>query len=64
MKKFRTTLVIFAVMILVAHLYFIDFSDLTWSGNAGGYLGIVAMLFVILSVIFSNRYDKQQQTKQ
>jgi len=61
MNKIRIGLAVFAVVIIIAELTIIDFSNLTWSKNLGSFSVIVAMILVIISSIFQIRQDKKQQ---
>lgn len=36
----------------------IKYTGLSWLNNAGSYLGIVAMILILISVIFSSRKEK------
>ena len=58
MEKFRRGLIIFAVVLIIAQLTVIDYSNLSWSNNAGSYLGIFSMICVIISVGLSKRQAK------
>ena len=60
-NKIRIGLAVFAVVIIIAELTIIDFSNLTWSKNLGSFSVIVAMILVIISSIFQIRQDKKQQ---
>lgn len=60
MKKFRYGLILFALIIIVAQLLIIDYTNLSWSNNAGSYLGIISMILLIMSMLFSNRYDEKR----
>jgi predicted ferric reductase len=59
MKKFRRVLILFALLIMIGQLVIIDYSDLSWSNNAGSYLGILSMILLIASMIYSIRYDQK-----
>ena len=59
MRKFRIGLILFTVIIIIAQLTLVDYSDLSWSRNAKSYLGIFGMICIILSMIFSNRYENK-----
>ena len=63
MRKFRIGLIITAVVLILVQLGVIEYSDLSWSVNSGSYWGIISMIFLIISMILSNRYDKKNQTK-
>ena len=58
MKKLRFGLIGFAVIIIIGQLLVMDYGDLSWGENAGSYLGIFSMLFLIASMIYSNRYER------
>jgi hypothetical protein len=57
MKKFRFGLIAFAVIIIIGQLLVIDYDDLSWTNNAGSYLGLFSMVLLIISMLFSNRYE-------
>ncbi len=41
----------------------VDYSDLSWTENAGSYLGIVSMLLLIVSMVLSNQHEKKNTHK-
>lgn len=55
MKKFRIGLIILAIVIIVAELVFIDFSNLFSSRNFGPYASLTGMIFLIISQIIEIR---------
>lgn len=57
MINFKKGIIIFAISIFIGHLLLIDYSDMTWTINASSYLGIVAMILLIISMILSIRND-------
>jgi hypothetical protein len=59
MKKFRIGLIIGAVIIIIAELTFIDYSNLLLSRNIGSYLTTIGLIYVIFSMIFAIKYDKK-----
>ncbi|RCW21032.1 hypothetical protein DFO77_1572 [Marinilabilia salmonicolor] len=63
MKKFRIGLIFFAIVIIIGQLTVVNYSDLRWSENAGSYLGIISMIFIIISLILSNKHDMKNQNK-
>jgi hypothetical protein len=60
MKKFRIGLIVFAIIIIIGQLIIIDYINLSWSNNGGSYLGIISMICLIISMILSNRYEKNE----
>jgi hypothetical protein len=58
MRKFRIGIIIGAVVICIAELTFIDFSNFTLSKNLGPCLTLSAMILVIFSQIFELRNEK------
>lgn len=58
MEKFRRGFIIFAVVLIIAQLTVIDYSNLSWLNNAGSYLGIFSMICVIISVGLSKHQAK------
>jgi uncharacterized membrane protein len=63
MRKFRIGLIISAVVMILVQLGVVEYSDLSWSVNAGSYWGIISMILLIISMFYSNRYEKKNQTK-
>lgn len=59
MSKLRNQLMIFACLVIAGQLLIIDYNDLSWTSNAGSYLGIISMFFVIASMILSKRNEKK-----
>jgi hypothetical protein len=55
MKKFRITLIILAIVIIIAELVFIDFSNLSSSKNFGPYATLTGMILLIISQIIEIR---------
>lgn len=49
-----------ASVALIGQVVLIDYKDFSWSNNAGNYLGIIAMICVILSMILSNLHENKQ----
>jgi len=60
-KKIRVGLIVSAIVLIIANLTLIDYSNLTWSKNLGKFSGILAMIFLIISMIIQIRYDKKHQ---
>ena len=60
MKKFRIGLIVFAIIIIIGQLTIMDYINLSWSNNGGSYLGIISMICLIISMILSNRYEKNE----
>jgi len=58
MKKIRIGLIIGAIVISIAELTFIDFSNLILSKNLGPCLTLIGMILVIISQISELRSDK------
>jgi hypothetical protein len=55
MKKFRIGLILFATVIVIAELVFIDFSNLASSKNFGPYATLTGMILLIISQIIEIR---------
>ena len=62
-KKISVGLIVFAIVIIIAELILIDYSNLSWSKNLGKYLVILAMICEIFVANLTIRYDKKQQAK-
>ena len=48
-------------VIFVAWLFLMDYSDLSWSKNISAYIGIVASVLIIMSMIMSNRHENAKK---
>ena len=60
-KKIRIGLIVFAVVLIIAQLTIIDYSNLTWYKTLGSFSSIIGMILMIIIMIMSIRYDKKQQ---
>jgi hypothetical protein len=54
MRKFRTIIAVFAVILIIYTLTEIDYKDLSWHMNKGSYLGIISMTFTLIAMILTN----------
>jgi len=57
MKKLRVGLVIAAIILIIADLIFIDYSNLSWSKNFSAYCGIIGMSCVIIGMFIQIKHD-------
>jgi uncharacterized integral membrane protein len=62
-KNFRVGLIVLAIVLIIANLTHIDYSNFTWTKNLSKFLGIMAMIGLIISMVLQIRYDKKQQPK-
>jgi len=53
MRNTKFILIGVAVVIIIGHISVTDFRDLSWSNNSGSYLGIIAMLLLVIGMIIS-----------
>jgi len=61
MKNFRSIIIAISVVLILIALLFIDYQDLVSRSNLGSFLGIISMLFNILAMILSIRYDAKNK---
>ena len=61
MKKFRRIIIYISIGVIILTLTFVNYDDLVSRSNLGNLLGIIAMLFNILSMILSNRYEDKNK---
>lgn len=59
MNNIRKGVIVFASLIIIAYIVFIDFSDLSWSTNMMSYLGITAMVFFILAMFSAKKKSNE-----
>ncbi len=52
-----------AIVIIIAQLILIDYSNLSWSNNAGGYLVIFSMILLIINMGLLSRYERKGNKK-
>ena len=53
MKNTKFILIGVAVIIIIGHISVTDFGNLSWSNNSGSYLGIIAMLLLVIVMVIS-----------
>lgn len=60
MNTFRKTVILAALMLMVVQLILFDYQDYSWSVNGGVYVGIPAMVLIIVSMILANKNDRKK----
>ena len=53
MRNTKFILIGVAVVLIIGHISVTDFADLSWSNNAGSYLGIMAMILLVVGMVIS-----------
>ncbi len=53
MNIFKIVILVGAIILIAINIYNINFKNLSWKENRTFYLGIISMMFVILSVILT-----------
>jgi glucose uptake protein GlcU len=53
MRNTKFILVGVAVVIIIGHISVTDFGDMSWSNNSGSYLGIIAMILLVIGMVIS-----------
>lgn len=53
MRNTKFILIGVAVVLIIGHISVTDFGDLSWSNNAGSYLGIIAMILLVVGMVIS-----------
>lgn len=53
MRNAKFILIGVAVVLIIGHISVTDFEDLSWSNNSGSYLGIIAMLLLVISIVIT-----------
>ncbi len=53
MKNIKFILIGVAVVIIIGHISVTDFGDLSWANNSGSYLGIFAMILLVIVMVIS-----------
>lgn len=56
MKKISLWIIAISSVIIIVQLTLIDFENLIWSNNTGGYLVILSMICVIISMILAYHF--------
>ena len=63
-NKLRIGLTISSLIVIIGFLIFvIDYTNLSWTNNGNSYLGIIAMILIIIGNIVSIKSDKKQRSK-
>lgn len=60
MRNAKYILLGVALVIIIGHISVTDFGDLSWSNNSGSYLGIMAMLLLVVVIVIS-LFEKKKQ---
>ena len=60
MRNAKYILLGVALVIIIGHISVTDFGDLSWSNNSGSYLGIMAMLLLVVVIVIS-LFEKKNQ---
>ena len=60
MKQFRKIIIIAALAIIIIDLFFFDYNNLSWANNRSNYLGLISGILIIISMIFSNKFGKDE----
>ena len=63
MRTFRTILAVGALAYLIYNLFELNYKDLSWQANKSNYLYIIFMVIIIISMIYSIRYDAKRRKK-
>lgn len=58
LKPLKIGLAVVASMLIIGHLFIIDYNDLSWSGNNGTYLGILSNLCLIGAAFVHKKENK------
>ena len=53
MRNTKFILIGVAVVLIIGNISVTDFGDLSWSNNAGSYLGIMAMILLVAGMVIS-----------
>lgn len=53
MKNAKFILIGVSLVIILGNITIIDFGDLSWANNSGSYLGILAMLLLIMVLVIT-----------
>ncbi len=62
-RKFRNIVAILAGIMILTHLFEVNFENLAWEENKSSYLGIISMLLLVIAMIFSNKHDSKERIK-
>ena len=60
MRNTKFILIGVAVVLIIGQISVTDFGDLSWANNSGSYLGIIAMVLLVISVVISLIEKKKQ----
>ena len=53
MRNAKFILIGVALVLIIGHVSVTDFGDLSWSNNSASYLGIIAMLLLVISIVIT-----------
>ena len=60
MRNTKLILIGVAVVLIIGHISVTDFGDLSWSNNSASYLGIIAMILLVIGMVISMVEKKKE----
>ncbi|MCJ7716801.1 MAG: hypothetical protein MUO54_09820 [Anaerolineales bacterium] len=60
-KRIKLISLAVAMVVLIGSLTQVDYSDLSWTNNAGMYLTIIAMLLLIFGTVYSLFFENEKR---
>lgn len=57
MPNFRKIVILAATGLIMVQLILLDYQELGWTANSNFYIGVLAMLLVIISMLLSKRIE-------
>lgn len=60
-KSLRIILMVLASLVLIGHFAELNYEDMSWSANSSAYMGIIAMLCIIVAMALSIKSSKMQE---
>lgn len=60
MKNLRNILIFITIGLMIVVLFYMDFSNLSWTNNHSDFIGLITGLLLIGSMLLSNSYERKQ----
>ena len=54
-EKVRYIIAVIAGILIIVHLFRIDYKNKSWKKNGSSYLGIISMILIIIAMLLSNK---------
>ena len=59
-QKIRFVVAVLAGILIIIHLFRIDYQNMSWTENKSAYLGIISMSLIMIAMLLSNKESQKK----